>query len=277
MHIVHYSRFRNPDGTLAPKIAQARRALGADWLISLQSEDGAIQVLADNLDDDYTLLCNITLSRLRHDTDMILLGPKGIWVFEFIYFEGLFKTDGSALTIYNNREQRFKRCRPNAILQASEDVEALRKTIEPHFKQKGARLPWVIPVVVALNPKTHIQRAETITTTILRINELYEYAARTIKKFDNVLAADDSQDIVTILESVTHSVKPAPEQKKKFHFRQKRFRGYSMPQWTLLLSIIAVNICCFSSLAIAFLYINSPIMRATFDGWLVRLRILLFY
>ncbi|MBI4631689.1 MAG: hypothetical protein HY740_08250, partial [Chloroflexi bacterium] len=47
-------------------------------------------------------------------------------------------------------------------------------------------------------------------------------------------------------------------------------------QWIVLLSIIGVNIFCFSSLIIAFLYINSPIMRASLDGWLVRLRILLF-
>jgi len=276
MRIFHYSRFRNPDGTLAAKAASARRALGIDWLVSLHSEDAAIQILADNLDDDYTLLCNITLPHLRHDTDMILIGPKGIWIFELIYFEGLFKADGYDLAIFNNRAQRFRRCRPNALRQASEDVEAFRKAIEPHFKQTGVRLPWVIPVVTAVNPKTHVQRTETVTNTILRYDELYEYAARTIKKFDDVLSAEDVETIVHILQDIAQSVEQAPEQKKIFNYRQKRYRSYSMQQWTLLVSIIGANLCCFSSFVIAYIYFNSPVLKATLDGWLVRLRILLF-
>ncbi len=277
MRILHYSRFRNPDGTVAAKAASARRSLGIDWLVSLHSEDAAIQTLADNLDDDYTLLCNITLPPLRHDTDMILVGPRGIWVFELIYFEGLFKADGYDLAIFNNRAQRFRRCRPNALRQAAEDIEAFRKVIEPHFKQKGVRLPWVIPVVMTVNPKTHIQHTETVTTTILRRDELYEHSARTIKKFDDVLSDEDVEAIVNILQEVAQSAKQAPEQKKIYHYRQKRFRGYSMRQWTLLLSIIAANLCCFSSLVTAYIYFNSPVIKATIDSWLVRLRVLLFY
>jgi hypothetical protein len=276
MRIFHYSHFRNPDGTIAAKQASARRALGIDWLVSLHSEDAVIQILADNLDDDYTLLCNITFPLLKHDTDMILIGPKGIWVFELIYFEGLFKADGYDLSIFNNREQRFKRCRPNALRQASEDAEAFRKAIEPHFKQQGVRLPWVIPVVMTVNPKTLIQHTETVTNTILRYDELYGYTARAIKKFDNVLDAEDADTIVNILQGVAESAKHAPEQKKIFYYRQKRFRGYSMRQWALLLSIIGANLFCFGSLVIAYIYFNSPVMQATIDGWLVRLRILLF-
>jgi len=276
MRLIHHSRFRNPDGTPAPRKGRARRALGTDWHISLHSENAAIQILADNLDDNYTLLCNITLPPLKHDIDMILIGPKGIWVFEFIYFEGLFKADGYALSIFNTHEQRFKRCKPNAFFQASEDIAAFRKIIEPHFKQRELHLPWVIPVVVTLNPKTHIQRTETVSTTVLRSDDLYEYAARTLKKFEDVLATEDIETIVTTIHSVAQSVKRAPEQKKLFRYRQKRFRGYSMAQWTILLSIGAVNLCCFSSLVLAYIYVNSPIMQATLDGWFVRLRILLF-
>jgi hypothetical protein len=276
MRLIHHSRFRNPDGTPAPKKGRARRALGADWLTSHHSEDTAIQILADNLDDDYTLLCNITLPDLTHDADMILIGPKGIWVFEFIYFEGLFKADKHNFHIYVAREQRFKRCQPNAALQAAEDVAAFRKIIEPHFQEKGARLPWVIPVVLAINPKTHIQRTESVAITILRYGELYEYALQRIKKFEDVLTVEDSETIVATLQRAAKSVKRAPEQKKIFHYRQKRIRGYSMAQWSILLAIGAVNLCCFGSLALTYIYINSPIMRATLDGWLVRLRILLF-
>jgi hypothetical protein len=276
MRLIHHSQFRNPDGTPASKKGRARRALGMDWLTSLHSEDAAIQILADNLDDDYTLFCNTTLPNLAHDADMILIGPKGLWVFEFIYFEGLFKIDGYKLFIYSTREQRFKRCSPNPILQTTEDIEAFRKVIGPHFQQKEVRLPWVIPVVVAVNPKTHIQRTETVGITLLRGDQLYDYAAHTLKKFDDVLSDEDSEVIVNLLQDVTQTVKRAPEQKKLFHYRQKRIRGYSVAQWIVLLSIIGVNIFCFSSLIITLIYINSPIMQATLDGWFVRLRILLF-
>jgi hypothetical protein len=276
MRIVHYSRFRKSDGTIAPKHASARRALGVDWLVSLHAEDSAIQILADNLDDDYILLCNITLPQLKHDTDLILLGPKGIWVFELIYFEGLFKADGHDLAIFNTREQRFKRCRPNSLHQAAEDAQVLRNLIEPYFTQNGARVPWVIPVVMSVNPKTLIQRTETVTNTILRFDELYDYASRTIKRFENTLSIDDVDAVADSLNQTARSLAAAPEQKKMYYYRQKRIRGYSMQQWTILLAIIAVNVVCFSSIAIAFIYVNSPVMRATMDGWLVRLRILLF-
>ena len=300
MRLIHHSQFRNPEGKPLPKKGRARRALGADWLTSLHSEDAAIKILADNLDDDYTLFCNLTLPHLKHDTDMILIGPKGMWVFEFMYFEGLFKIDGYKLFIHITREQRFKRCSPNPILQTTGDIEAFRKVIGPHFQQKGVRLPWVIPVVVAVNPKTHIQRAETVGVTLLRGEQLYDYAAHTLKKFDDVLSLEDCETIVSTLQDVAQSVKHAPEQKKLFHYRQKRIRGYSMAQWIILLAIGGVNLCCFSLLALTYFYINSPIMQATrreirritaqptyfyinspimqatLEGWFVRIRILLF-
>jgi len=51
----------------------------------LQNEDTLIQSLAENLGDEYVLICNLTLPQMSHETDMILFSRRGIWVFGFFY------------------------------------------------------------------------------------------------------------------------------------------------------------------------------------------------
>lgn len=273
MRIIHHSPFRNPDGTITQDEKTARLALGADWRRALQSEDVAIQTLAENLDDDYVLMCNLTLPGLAHETDMILFSTRGIWLFQFFYLEGLYRTNGERLFAYDSSLQRFKRCKPDVIAQIYQAAAALSQTLDSSLSGQNIRAPWIIPIIILLNPKTTIQVADTATTTILRPPDLYEFSARAVRKLNEVISLEELETILDLFQTALQSVEPAPPRRKSFARRGKRRLGLSIRQWTLL--FVVLIIACLILGVIGVLAYQTPAMQTIWLGlWNQTLRLL---
>lgn len=273
MRILHYSPFRDSDGTITQDSKAARQALGPDWRQALQHEDTIIKSLAENLGDDYVLICNLTLPQMSHEIDMILFSKRGIWVFGSFYLEGLYKTDGARLYTYNIRQQRFKRCQPDVIAQTYQAAAALSQALEASLTQKNIRLPWIVPVIILFNPKTHFQLTDTVATTMLRPADFYEFSAHTVRKFDDVISEEELETIISLVKTTAWSIEPAPPQKKTFIRRGTRHLGLTTSHWTLLLSFMII----FSLIlgAIGFLMYQTPSWQAmVLSLWNQTLRLL---
>ncbi|MBI5082175.1 MAG: NERD domain-containing protein [Chloroflexi bacterium] len=238
MHIIHYSPFRDSDGAITKDSKAARQALGPDWRQVLQHEDTLIKSLAENLGDEYVLICNLTLPQIPHETDMILFSRRGIWVFGFFYLEGLYKTDGARLFAYSTQQQRYKRCRPDVIAETHQAAAALSQALEPSLNKQNIRLPWLIPVIILFNPKTNLQLADMVTTTILRPADFYEFSARTVRKFNDIVSEEELETIITLVKTTTRLVEPAPPQKKTFTRPETQHFGLTTSQWILLISMM---------------------------------------
>jgi hypothetical protein len=260
MRIIHHSPFRDSDGTITQDEKAARLALGADWRRALQSEDVVIQTLAENLDDDYVLICNLTLPGLKHETDMILFSTRGIWLFQFFYLEGLYRTNGERLFAYNSSIQRFKRCKPDVIAQLYDSAAALSQTLDSSLSDQNIRAPWITPIILLLNPKATIQVADTATTTILRPPDLYEFSARAVKKLSEVISVEELGTILDLFQTVIQSVEPASPRKKTFTRRGKRRLGLNIKQWTLLFIILII--ACLILGVIGVLAFQTPALQA---------------
>jgi len=273
MRLIHHSPFRNPDGTITQDEKAARLALGADWRRALQSEDVVIQTLAENLDDDYTLICSLTLPGMGHENDLILFSTRGIWLFQFFYLEGLYRTNGERLFAYDSSLQRFKRCKPDVIAQLYQAAAALSQTLDSSLSDQNIRAPWIIPIIILLNPKTTIQVADTATTTILRPPELYEFSARAVRKLNEVIRVEELETILDLFQTALQSVEPAPPRKKTFARRGKRRFGLNIRQWTLFFVILITGYLILGGIGV--FASQSPTVQAIVLGlWNQALRLL---
>lgn len=273
MLTIHYSPFRDSDGAITKDSKAARQALGPEWRQALQYEDTLIQSLAENLGDEYVLICNLTLPQMSHETDMILFSRRGIWVFGFFYLEGLYKTDGARLFAYSTKQQRYKRCRPDVIAQTYQAAAALNQSLESSLPQQNIRLPWIIPVIILFNPKTNLQLADTVTTTILRPADFYEFSARTVRKFNEVISEEELETIINLVKAATQSVEPAPPQKKTFVRRETRHLGLTTSQWIFLFSIM-ITVCLILSAIGVRIYQTPSLQTMLLSLWDQTLRLI---
>lgn len=273
MRVIHYSPFRDSDGTITKDNKAARQALGPDWRQALQYEDTLIKSLAENLGDEYVLICNLTLPQMSYETDMILFSRRGIWVLGFFYLEGLYKTDGAKLFTYSANQRRFKRCRPDVIAQTYQATAALSHTLESSLNKKNIRLPWIAPVIILFNPKTNFQFADTVTTTLLRPADFYEFSARTVRKFNDVISDAELETIISLVKIAMQSVEPAPPQKKTFTRPETQHFGLTTSQW-ILLFIMMITFCTILGAIGARIYQTPSLQTLLLDLWNQTLRLL---
>jgi hypothetical protein len=266
MRILHYSPFRDSDGTITKDSKTARLALGPDWRRALQHEDTLIKSLAENLGDEFVLVCNATLPQLPHETDMILFSRRGIWVFGFFYLEGLYKTDGARLFTYSADQRRFKRCRPDIIAQTYQATVALSQTLESSLNKKNIRLPWIIPVIILFNPKTSFQFTDTVATTMLRPADFYEFSAHTVRKFDDVISEAEFETIINLVKIAIHSVGPAPPQKKTFTRPETKHFGLTTTQWILFFIIMITFFTILGAIGVR-IYQTPSLQTLLLDLW----------
>src|SRR5260221_72749 len=96
MQITHCSPYRDAEGrprTDARTKKEAPLALGPDWQEKFAAEDGIIDIFGNHLDDDYVLICNAMLLEDGPDADLLLVGPNGVWAFEFVHEAGSFQAE----------------------------------------------------------------------------------------------------------------------------------------------------------------------------------------
>ncbi|MBM4424066.1 MAG: NERD domain-containing protein [Chloroflexi bacterium] len=232
MRVTHCSPFRDAAGSpRSDNRREAAKALGSRWKDYLKAEDAIIENLGDNLDDEYQLICNGNLLEDGPDTDMLLIGPTGMWVVEFVHGKGLFKASGDDWLSYNNNTLEYIAAEPNPILIARANA------IYDYLHSKDLPVPWVNPLLILT----------------LRPADIQQFVVLDIRELDSVMSATDVDMVAETLRPFFTESAPAPAQAPA----PTTFMGMSTQQWLIILGLALLNICVLGGLAAFVIYINS--------------------
>ncbi len=116
-----------------------------------EGEAAVLEVLRANLDNRWSVFCSLVLSgsdtQKGGDTDIILVGPSGVWALEV-------KSHKSTLRVWNGQWQhqtgkQWRPLRPDPSMQAKGNAAS----VNDHLKRHGIAKQWVEPVVVLTQPQ----------------------------------------------------------------------------------------------------------------------------
>jgi hypothetical protein len=116
-----------------------------------EGEETVLEVLRANLDNRWSVFRSLVLSgsdkQKGGDTDIILVGPSGVWALEV-------KSHKSTLRVSNGHWQyqkgkHWRPLRPDPSMQAKGNAAS----VNDHLKRHGIAKQWVEPVVVLTQPQ----------------------------------------------------------------------------------------------------------------------------
>ncbi|HST06321.1 MAG TPA: nuclease-related domain-containing protein [Chloroflexia bacterium] len=131
-----------------------------------EGEEAVLEVLRANLDNRWSVFRSLVLSGRDKakggDTDIILVGPSGVWVLEV-------KSHKSTLRVSDGRWQyqtgkHWRPLRPDPSMQAKGNAAS----VNDHLKRHGIAKQWVEPVVVLTQPQPVTNFADPSTAIWLQ-------------------------------------------------------------------------------------------------------------
>lgn len=246
MQVLHCAPYRDSDGKPhAASAAQAVEALGPNWTDLLEAEDSVIETFANHLDDDYVLICNAMLLEGGPDADMILVGPNGVWVVEFVHGSGDFKASGENWLAYDSNKKDYSPADPNPLAAARDNASVIYE----HLHSQDLPVPWVNPVVILTDPHNINVYSESPTVAIIRREEVYQFVNQDVRDLDPVMDEADVAAITEVLRpffTASAIIEAAGAEEKEV---PTRFLGMSSVQWAIILTLAVLDICVLGSFA----------------------------
>lgn len=246
MQVLHCAPYRDAEGKPHWEMRQhALDTLGPDWTRALESEDTVIEILANHLDDDYTLICNALLLEDGPDADLILVGPNGVWAGEFVHLSGDFKASGENWLAYDSARKDYTPAEPNPIATA----RANAGVIHEYLHSKDLPVPWVNPVVFLTDPHNINVYGESPAVAIIRREEIYQFVTQEVRDLDPVMDEADVAAIVEVLRPYFTASAAVEAARTDVKEPPKHFLGMSSVQWAILLALALADICVLGGFA----------------------------
>jgi hypothetical protein len=252
MQIIHCSPYRDADGKPRKDVKkEAALALGPKWMDILKAEDAVIETLGDNIDDEYTFICNANLLGDGPDADAILVGPNGVWVMEFIPGKGMYKAEGERWFVYDNKKMDYQLVDPNPIVAARDNANGLYD----YLHSKDLPIPWVNPVLI-LTASDVTLNAEDTAATFLKPDEVQQFAMQDVCNLEPVMDDTDAAMIVETLRPFFGAPPPPAVALDEDREVPTTFLGMTTTQWVIIFVLALLNICVLGGFA-AFVIFNS--------------------
>ncbi|NIS82378.1 MAG: hypothetical protein GTO14_19720 [Anaerolineales bacterium] len=203
MKVIDRSDLRDEDGIISmPNRIKGMLNYGMSWYGEMQAQAELSEQLSKTLGNEHTLIRNLRIPGTSFIVSMILLSPQGVRVITPTTILGVFRAKGDTWQKFDSRRRQFKRDRPNPMIEASQIAEAVLKTIQ----EQGFALPEVEPVLMFMNPRTHVDQANP-AIRIVQTDAIDHFAANLLK-FEPIM---DQEDISALTEALIHPKKPEPE------------------------------------------------------------------
>lgn len=135
--------------------AAAHERDAENWAKGSDGEDFLAETLADQFGDEYTLLRNYTPPApwaIGGDIDAVLLGPRGVIVFEVKAWTGEYLATGHDWFWRPGSHGRWEPARRNPSSQALHNVERIKRTLQ----RAGLRHVQVRGVVAVASPHMRV-------------------------------------------------------------------------------------------------------------------------
>ena len=245
MQIVHCSPYRDAEGEPRnDKKRQAAKELGANWLELLKAEDAVIEVFSNHLDDDYHLICNADLLEDAPDADMLLFGPNGVWVFEFIHITGSFRAEGEDWLTLNNKSAQYEPTDPSPLASARDNANA----IYDYLHSQNLPVPWVNPVLI-LTAEDVAFHNDGAAVAAIQTDEAYQFVTQEVRDLDTVMNEQDIERLYDALAPFLGDAVQAPSTEEEVGGKRTHFLGMTTVQWLVILVLAFMDICVLGGFA----------------------------
>jgi hypothetical protein len=236
MQIIYCSPFRDAEGRPDPRAKkEAQAVLGTNWLDKLGYEDKIVDVFGDHLDDDYILVCNAQFLDGPSDADMLLVGPNGVWVFEFIHDRGSFQVQNDQWMRLSEISVEYEPVDPDPLAVARDNAAAIYE----YLHSKDLPVPWVNPLLIMTNPEASVfSNASAIT--VLQPDQMTQFVTQDVRDLEAVMDETDVEQIITTLKPFF--VTPEGTASAAANPSSKLLMGMTAGQWMFILLLALLNI-----------------------------------
>lgn len=242
MQIIYCSPFRDAEGRPDPHTKkEAQAALGANWLEKLGVEDKVVDIFSDHLDDDYILVLNAQFLEDVSDADMLLVGPNGVWVFEFIHERGSFQVDNDQWMRLSEVSADYEPVNPNPLTVARDNGSA----IYDFLHSKDLPVPWVNPILIVINPDANFF-SNSSAVTVLQLDQVTQFATKEVRDLEQVMDETDVEQIITTLKPFFVTPARATSVDRP---TSKLLMGLTTAQWIFILFLTLLNILALGGFA----------------------------
>lgn len=237
MQIIHCSPFRDGEGrprTDARTRKEAPAQLGSDWQDQLAAEDVIFGIFGDHLDDDYVLTCNAALLEDGADADMLLVGPNGVWVFEFVHSVGSFQADDDKWLALSAETAEYEPVQPSPIATARDNATAVYEFLH----SRDLPVPWVNPILMLTRPEVNFY-SDGAVANIIKHDEVAQFATQEVRDLEPVMDETDVEQVIAALRPffATASTAAADGQPAS-----KTLMGMNTGQWLVILALALANL-----------------------------------
>ncbi len=245
MQTIYCSPYRDAEGKPRAEMKKgALKALGPDWLNKLKAEDAVIDTLNNQLDDDYYLICNALLLEDGPDADLLLFGPNGVWVFEFVHEKGSFKAAGEQWLTLNEKTADYEPVTPNPVLGARDNATSVYE----YLHSKGLPVPWVNPILILTNPETTLY-TESAAAASLKSDEVYQFVTQDVRSLEAIMDENDLAAVYEAFRPFLEAAAAAPAASPRPKSKAKRPLGMTTGQWIVLIGLALLNFCVLGAFA----------------------------
>ena len=202
MRIIDQTPFYKENGELSMlDRGKAVMQFGLDWLKEVEAQKSVLPVLDKVLDQNYTLLRNVTPPGLEARIPFILVGPTGIYVMYVTPLVGLFRAKGDQWgTISGNT---FKPERPNLLIR----TERMARAVQVFLRRQGFAEPSTVEaVLLCSDPSFNVDSLRPIIRVVMR--DALEYFAASITQARRVLSPEAAHNIV---DRIVNPSAPVPQ------------------------------------------------------------------
>jgi hypothetical protein len=115
------------------------------------------------LSDKFYLIRNLSIEGTEQPISSILIGPAGIYVINTSFQKGIFRAKEDSWSEMKGRNRQFEPTHPNLIQDTLQQCMSLGDFLVTHL----AQVPVIHPVLILLNPGTHVDSVRPAVRTIL--------------------------------------------------------------------------------------------------------------
>jgi len=167
------------------------------------------------LSDKFILIQNLALEGAPQTISSVLIGPPGIYVINTSFEKGIFRAKEDSWSEMKGRNRQFEPATPNLIQDTLEQCTSLGDFLVTRL----AQLPVIHPVLILLNPGTHVDTVRPAVRTIL-VDGLERFIAR-LSLDTPQLTSEEVQLIVNRLTEPPHA---PPENLEELATTDKNWR-----------------------------------------------------
>jgi hypothetical protein len=202
----------------------------------IRKESKAEQILIAQMEralsDKYFMVKNASIEGLGGQGILILVGPPGIYLLNVSTQKGIYRAKDDVWSEMKERNRQFEPAQPNLIKETIHISSCLEDFLATHL----TRVPAIQPVLVLLNPGTHVDSIRPAVRIIL-MDGLERFLSR-VSIETSQLSNEEVQEILALIRDQTAQ----PEEEVKGNQPEKHLELQALKPVLAIEPVVTKNI-----------------------------------